>query len=124
MVLVDTSVWIDHIRNNDPRLFKLLEKNEVLYHPFVYGKVAMGSLADRQSILRDIKKLPDAKVARHDEVMSLVEGSSLFGLGIGYIDAHLLVSTQLMPGARIWTRDKRLLEIADRFSLSFTPSLN
>ena len=124
MVLVDTSVWFDHMRNNDPRLFKLLDKNEVLSHPFVYGEVAMGSLADRQAILRDIKKLPGAKVARHDEVMSLVENTSLFGLGIGYIDAHLLVSTKLMPGARLWTRDKRLLEIANRFSLNFTPSLN
>lgn len=124
MVLVDTSVWINHIRSNDPRLFKLLDMNEVLYHPFVYGEVAMGSLADRRFILREIKKLPTAKVARHDEVMSLVEGSSFFGVGIGYIDAHLLVSTQLMPGARLWTRDKRLMEIAERFSLNFTPSLN
>ena len=124
MVLVDTSVWIDHIRNNDPRLFRLLDKNEVLYHPFVYGEVAMGSLADRQSILRDIRKLPGAKVARHDEVMSLVERSYLFGLGIGYVDVHLLVSAKLMPGARIWTRDKRLLEVADRFSLNFTASLD
>ncbi len=73
MVLVDTSVWIDHIRSNDSHLFQLLENNEVFYHSFVYGEVAMGSLADRKSILRDIKKLPDAKVARHDEVMPLVK---------------------------------------------------
>ncbi len=124
MVLVDTSVWIDHVRSNDPRLFQLLERNEVLYHPFVYGEVAMGSLAGRKVILRDIRKLPSAKVARHDEVMSLVEQSSLFGLGIGYIDVHLLVSTQITPGARIWTRDKRLQEVAGRFFISFTPSSN
>ena len=124
MVLVDTSVWIDHIRCNDPRLFHLLGNNEVLYHPFIYGEVAMGSLADRRSILRDIRRLPSAKVAKHDEVMSLVEDFSLFGLGIGYIDAHLLASALLMPGARIWTRDKRLAELTARLSLDFMSSSN
>ena len=84
----------------------------------------MGSLAGRKVILRGIRNLPSAKVARHDEVMSLVEQSFLFGLGIGYIDVHPLVSTQLTPSARIWTRDKRLQEIAGRFSVSFTSSSN
>ena len=112
MILVDTSVWIDHLRRGDTELQRLLEKGQVLTHPFVVGELAMGSLKQRETILEALQNLPVAEKAHDDEVLLFVADHALFGLGIGYVDAHLLASTRLTPGALLWTRDKRLAEIA------------
>lgn len=118
MVLVDTSVWIDHLRHDEPLLAKLLIQNSVLIHPFVRGELALGNLRQRKVILSALDNLPQAPVAFADEVNFFIETHALFGLGIGLIDAHLLASTQLSGNAKLWTRDKRLLAVAMRLNLA------
>jgi predicted nucleic acid-binding protein len=120
MVLVDTSVWVDHLRDNDPCLADLLMRNQVLSHPFVRGELALGNLRQRDVILSALDNLPQALVAFADEVNFFIETHTLFGLGIGLIDAHLLAATQLMGNAKLWTRDKRLLAVAVRLNLAAT----
>jgi len=97
MILVDTSVWIDHLRVNEPSLVHLLMQNSVLCHPFVRGELALGNLRQREVILTALGNLPQAPVAFTDEVNFFIKTHSLFGLGIGLIDTHLLASTQY-PG--------------------------
>jgi hypothetical protein len=118
VILVDTSVWIDHLRSGDVTLTGLLDEGQVLSHPLVIGELALGSLRQRESVLADLRELPQAIVARDDEVMHLVDRDGLFGIGIGYVDAHLLAATRLTQGASLWTRDKRLSAAAERLSLA------
>ena len=124
MILVDTSIWIDHLRNKDGPLSDLLYRGEVLSHSFVTGELAMGSLGNRATLITDLTDLPQAMVASHDEVLEFIDSRRLFGLGLSFVDAHLLASTQLTPETQLWTRDKRLHEAAIRLSLDFTPKLN
>ena len=118
MILVDTSVWINHLRNNDPHLVRLLTENSVLGHPFVRGELALGNLRQREDILTALDNLPQAPVVFNNEVNYFIEKHALYGLGIGLIDAHLLASTQLLGNTRLWTRDKRLLAAANRLNLA------
>lgn len=118
MILVDTSVWIDHLRRGDPGLVDLLERASVLMHPFVVGELACGSLRDRGSILELLQDLPAAVVASTDEVLGFVESRALHGKGIGYVDVHLLASVALTPGAKLWTRDTKLHRVADLHGLA------
>jgi predicted nucleic acid-binding protein len=112
VILVDTSVWIDHLREGDAGLRTLLERGGVLSHPFVIGELAMGNLKQRDAVLGLLDDLPKATVATEDEVLRFTIDRALFGLGIGYIDAHLLAAVQLTPGSLLWTRDKRLHQAA------------
>ena len=112
MILVDTSVWVDHLRRGDPGLVALLERAAVVMHPFVMGEIACGSLKDRQSLLELIRDLPGAVIATDDEAMQFIERHRLYGKGIGYIDVHLLASVALTGGAQLWTRDQRLRQVA------------
>lgn len=118
MILVDSSVWIDHLRSDDRALAGLLEAGRVLAHPFVIGELALGGLRQRETILAALRGLPRAIVASDEEVLQFIDRQALFGLGIGYIDGHLLAATRLMPGASLWTRDKRLRAAADRLALA------
>jgi predicted nucleic acid-binding protein len=118
MILVDTSVWIDHLRASDSRLRSLLLSSKALGHPWVVGEIALGHLSRRDEILGLLKNLPQATLATHDEVMSLLEGRRLFELGIGYVDAHLLTATLLTSGATLWTRDRRLLAAAEQLGIA------
>jgi predicted nucleic acid-binding protein len=118
MILVDTSVWIGHLRDGDAALVRLLETGEVLMHPFVIGELALGNLRQRETILNALQDLPLAIVATDDEVLRSIGEHALFGLGIGYIDAHLLAAVRLTPGTLLWTRDKRLLGAASQLSLA------
>ena len=122
MILVDTSIWIDHLRLADALLTELLKNGRLLIHPFVIGELAVGGLRDRRTILRDLQDLPRAVTADDAEVLRFVEENALFGLGIGYVDAHLLASTRLTPGAFLWTRDKRLQAAAKRLALAANPT--
>lgn len=122
MILVDTSIWIDHLRTGDPELVELLQVGHVLAHPWVTGELALGRIARRSEILGLLHNLPQATAATDVEVLTLIESQHLFGLGIGYVDAHLLAATLLTPGARLWTRDKRLATIAVRQGLASHPS--
>jgi predicted nucleic acid-binding protein len=118
MIIVDTSIWIDHIRRQDPVLVSLLDDGKVLVHPFVIGELACGSLPERETFLRLLNDMPSANVAMHDEVMHFIEQGKLYSRGIGYMDMSLLASTRLTAGAKIWTRDKRLKQIASELELA------
>ena len=118
MILVDTSVWIDHLRRSDEVLVQLLVSGQVLAHPFVIGELALGNLQNRRAVLGALQDLPQAPVATHNEVFRFIDTNALFGIGIGYIDAHLLAAVRLLPGAMLWTRDKRLLAASTRLGLA------
>jgi predicted nucleic acid-binding protein len=121
VILVDTSVWVDHLRRGDERLAALLEGGEILMHPFVIGELALGHLRQRHLIVTSLQDLPQARVATEDEVLLFIAERRLFGLGIGYVDAHLLASARLTAGATLWTRDARLLGAAGRLGLAASP---
>lgn len=112
MILVDTSVWVDHLRRGDPGLVDLLERSAVAMHPFVIGEIACGNLRDRESVLELLQDLPAAVVADGDEVLQFIDRHVLHGKGIGYVDVHLLASVALTDGARVWTRDLKLRRVA------------
>jgi predicted nucleic acid-binding protein len=118
VILADTSVWIDHLRRNDEILTDLLSPQQVLTHPLVIGELAVGHLRPRDVVLKTLQELDRGMAARDDEVLRLIERERLFGLGLGYVDAHLLASARLTPGTLIWTRDKRLSAVAERLSLA------
>lgn len=118
MILVDTSVWIDHFRTADPQLVDLLNRNQVLAHPFVIGEIALGSVARRAEVLRYLHNLPSAVAASTDEVMLFIETRKLANTGLGYVDAGLLAAAALTPGAALWSRDKNLRAAAVRSGLA------
>ena len=105
------------MRRSELRLVGLLSDERVLIHPFVTAEVALGSIARRDAVIAVLDALPQAPVATHDEVMCLVEREHLHGLGIGYVDVHLLASTRL-AGAMLWTRDRRLNAAAERLGIT------
>jgi predicted nucleic acid-binding protein len=117
MILVDTSVWVDHLRKGDARLKALLGAGQVLVHSFVTGELALGNLRQREAILQFLQDLPQAVSAGDGEVLGFIEQNAIFGLGIGYVDAQLLASARL-SAALLWTHDKRLLEVASRLGLA------
>ena len=117
MILVDTSIWIDHLRVGDTLLSALLERGDVVVHPWVTGELALGTLADRDEVLHLLGSQPQAVVADDDEIMRLIEVHRLAGTGIGYVDAQLLAATLLTPDARLWTRDRRLAQVSIRLGV-------
>jgi predicted nucleic acid-binding protein len=116
MILVDTSVWIDHLRAGNDRLKNLLFDQQVFCHPFVIGELACGMLRKREEILTMLKALPEAHLLEHEEVMTFLDARRLYGRGIGWVDAHLLAST-LLTGCTIWTFDKPLRRAADALNV-------
>lgn len=117
-ILVDTSVWVTHFRHGEPRLAELLNRAEVLGHPFVIGELALGHLRQRQQMLSLLLALPRTRVAGASEVLYFIDEHSLHGRGIGYVDAHLLAAASLSPGAKLWSHDRRLQEIAEEMKLA------
>jgi predicted nucleic acid-binding protein len=122
VILVDTSVWIDHLRRHNRALAKLLHAGMVLTHPFVIGELALGNLRQRKVVLNALADLPRANVATEPEVLHFIDQSTLFGRGVGYVDAHLLAAVRLTPGAELWTNDKRLQSVAVQLALAMTQS--
>jgi predicted nucleic acid-binding protein len=122
VILVDTSVWVEHLRRGDAQLAVLLERAAVLMHPFVVGEIACGSLADRATVIELLQNLPSATVADADEVLAFGLLQQLYGKGIGYVDVHLLASAALSGGALLWTRDKRLRAAAQGLGVEFRPA--
>ena len=116
-MLVDTSVWIDHLRRSNAHLEYLLEEGRILTHPFVIGELACGSLRRREEVLRLMSALPAATVATDDEVMALIERQGLHGTGLGWVDLHLLASARLMRQS-LWTADRRLRKATIRLGLA------
>lgn len=121
MILVDTSIWVDHLRVGDPELIRRLQDGHVLAHPWVTGEIALDHLSRRSEILGLLHNLPQATVATDVEVLTLIDNVHLFGRGIGYVDAHLMAATMLTTGARLWTRDKRLAAVAVQHGLAKFP---
>jgi predicted nucleic acid-binding protein len=121
MIVVDSSIWIDHIRAGEPLLEPYLLSEQALMHPHALGEIALGAIPDRHRTLSRFLALPAPKVARDGFVLHLIERHELWGLGIGYTDAHLLASALLTPGGRLWTRDKRLHDQAERLGVAFIP---
>ena len=122
MILVDTSVWIDHLRSASAILSELLGDGEVLGHPFVLGELALGNLRRREEILRILRRLPQATSASHGELLEFIDREALFGRGIGYVDAHLLAAARLTSGTKLWTHDRRLQAVAAQLGLAATLS--
>jgi len=119
VILVDTSVWLDHFRRSDPDLMEALDSALVLMHPFILGELASGDLKRRTEVLSLMSKLPQAAMATDDEALEFIDRRRLMGRGIGYIDVHLLASVVLTGTAKLWTRDKRLSVVADDLALNF-----
>lgn len=117
-ILVDSSIWIDHLNGSASELPFLLRRRRALMHPMVAGEVALGSLRDRAVWIAEAEELPAAPVASHREMLALIEWGKLFGCGIGYVDAHLLASVRLVENGRLWTRDKRLQAEAERLDVA------
>ena len=118
-VLVDTSVWIDHFRRRNAALVSLLDRDQIRIHPMVVGELACGTPpSPRTHTLGDLALLPPVQVASLSETMGFIERESLYGLGCGLVDMMLLASTRMTPGITLWTLDKRLADVADRFGVA------
>lgn len=122
-VLVDTSVWVDHFRQRNAALAELLEIDLVLTHPLIIGEIACGTPPQRERTLSDLNALQSCRQASVREVMDFIERERLFGLGCGLVDLLLLASTLMTPGAKLWTLDKRLLDLANRFGVMHRPAV-
>ena len=119
MVLVDTSIWVDYIRAGNEQLADLLRENRVLMHEMVLGELACGSLQQRADSLAILGNLPRVDVVTYPEVLAFIEAMQLFGCGVGYVDNHLLASVHLNPGTQLWSRDRRLVDAAQRLGVAF-----
>jgi len=118
MILVDTSIWIDHLQRSDATLSALLDEARVCTHAMVVGELALGSLENRRTVLGLLSDLPGTPVATSAEVLSFVEQHGLDGLGLGVVDAHLLAAARLSAPNRLWTRDPRLRRAADQLGVA------
>lgn len=119
MILVDTSIWIDHLHAREEALVLALESGDVLTHPWIIGELSLGSIRGRDAVIGLLSRLPVANIASFDEVMALVSRRRLFGRGLSLVDAQLLASTLITPGASLWTRDKRLAVVADELGVLY-----
>ncbi|MGV3712591.1 type II toxin-antitoxin system VapC family toxin [Pseudolysinimonas sp.] len=122
MILVDTSIWIDHLHSTDQTLSELLERDEVGSHSLVIHELALGSIADRATVLASLEALRRFPTLHHDEVRELVQSRRLWGRGLSVVDVHLLGAVAVTPGARLWTRDKRLRVASLEMGLAAEPA--
>jgi len=120
MILVDTSLWVDHLQRGSKSLAERLAQGQVLGHPFVLGELALGNLQQRTGVLQLLQNLPTATMATDAEVLGFIATHKLHGMGIGYIDVHLLAAAKLTPGAQLWTLDKRLQAAANQLDLAYS----
>ena len=118
MILVDTSVWVDHLNHGDDELVALLNDHRIQIHPFIIGELACGTLRNRQRVLMGLGEIPSVEMVANRSVIDFIEQHTLFGVGIGWVDVHLLAATARTEGCQLWTRDKRLHTQAERLSLA------
>ena len=118
MILVDTSIWIDHLHHTDATLSALLNESRVCTHPMVIGELALRSLRDRPTVLGLVADLPSTPLATHAEVLAFIEVHALYGIGLSLVDAHLLAALRLSSPDRLWTRDRHLRRAADELGVS------
>ena len=117
-VLVDTSIWVDHLRNGCADLADALDRGMVSTHPFVIGELACGQLQNRDEMLGLLRQLPTVQAAANEEALHFIETHRLMARGIGYVDIHLLASVALTGAAQLWTRDRRLGRVAREMALA------
>lgn len=122
MILVDTSVWINHLRSEVVHLSDLLDNDQVVMHPMVVGELACGNLRDRADVLESLLDLPETSTAFSDEVLAFIEQHRLMGRGIGYVDMNLLASVALDETSRLWAVDLRLRAAAVDLGLAYYPA--
>ena len=120
MILVDTSVWIDHLHSPDVHLRRLVDAGEVLMHAMVVGEISCGRLRNREGVLGSLSELPAIQECEHAEVRLMIERRGLMGRGVSFVDAHLLCSVLAEPGTVLWTRDTRLRRIADDLGVAYS----
>ena len=118
MILVDTSVWIDHLNAPVPELLSWLNAGEVLIHPLVIGEIACGTMRNRAEVLSNLQSLPRIREVDHERVLREIETNRLMGRGIGFIDAHLLISVLAHGDATLWTRDLHLQRMAEEMGVA------
>ena len=119
MILADTSVWIDHFRSEDLYLASLLDRNEILIHPMVIGELACGNVSNRTEVFSMLRLLSRVPVTSDGEVLFFIEYHQLMGRGIGYIDAHLLASAAMSSPTQLWSKDRRLMELAGELGVAY-----
>jgi len=112
VILADTSIWVDHLRNRSPEMEKRLIGGQIVMHPFIVAEIALGSLHNRQKRLDDLDALLEVRVAQLNEVRHMIEAHALYSKGIGLTDAHLIASCLLTPGTQLWTRDAAMKKVA------------
>jgi predicted nucleic acid-binding protein len=117
VILADTSIWIDHLNQEDAEMRRRLDSREIVMHPYIVAELALGSLRDRLKKLTELDRLPRIKAARIDEVRQLIEARKLYSRGIGLTDAHLIAAVLINPSTQLWTRDKALRSIAESLSI-------
>jgi predicted nucleic acid-binding protein len=117
VILADTSVWVDHFRKDNPEMRNQLANRQIVMHPFVAAELALGSLHDRTRTLAFLDLLPPLRMAQLNEVRQMIEARSLYSLGIGLIDAHLIASVLINPPTLLWTTDKRLRTVANALGI-------
>lgn len=118
-ILIDTSVWVRHFKQNDSQVVLLAATDQVLTHSLVLGELACGTPPERKRTLADFALLSKAKEASLEEVVYFIEAEKLYGKGCGFIDLSLLASTLVTPSAKLWTLDKRLAQLAYRFGVAY-----
>ncbi len=118
MVLVDTSVWVSHLRHGNEDLQELLHDGEVVCHPFIVGELACGNLKNRQEILTYLQSLPMTILAEDEEVLKFIENNQLMGKGLGYIDVHLIASA-VLTNVLLWTLDKTLDKFTEKIGINY-----
>lgn len=121
MILVDTSIWIDHLRKGSEALMAILHDDLVCIHPWIVGELACGNLSNRSGVLELLGSLPSLTPASENEALHFIEKRQLMGKGIGYIDVHLLASS-VIHGTHVWTRDKHLMSVAMDIGVAYQPN--
>lgn len=122
VVLVDSSIWVGHLRSPHGDLVELLRREEVVIHPVVVGEIACGNIQNRGVFLRWLRNLRSAPVATHAEALAFIQGRRLMGRGVGYGDVQLLAACKLATGISLWTFDRRLAAVAQELGVGFTPA--
>ena len=119
MVLVDTSIWVSHLRHGNSRLQKLLEAGRVASHPFIIGELACGNISNRTEIISLMQALPMVDAVEHEELLIFIEHNKMMGTGLGFVDVHLLAAAML-AGIPLWTQDKKLKQACSRLNIDFS----
>ena len=121
MVLVDTSVWVSHFRQGSPRLQELLLDGSIVCHPFVIGELACGKIKNRKEVISLLQALPMLEVVEHEELLVFIEHNRLMGIGLGFVDVHLMAAA-VLTGVPLWTFDRRLKQVSAKFHIDFATS--